>query len=149
PLVVSVASRLPAAFHAVVGAVKPLGSALKSVFDFVRAGKGWFQTLAVGILAVAAAVKLWSIATSVWSSITRIAAAVQLAWNTVMAANPIGLVILAIAALVAMVIYAWTHFKTFRDVVKAVWKAIEVAAMWTWNNILKPIFELWVIEIKV
>jgi TP901 family phage tail tape measure protein len=55
-----------------------------------------------------------------WSKIvaasTKIWVGVQWLLNAAMSANPIGLVIIAIAALVAGVIYAWYHFSGFRDV---------------------------------
>lgn len=47
--------------------------------------------------------------------------AAQWLFNAAMDANPIGVVILAIAALAAGVYYAYTHFQDFRNVVKAVW----------------------------
>ncbi len=77
--------------------------------------------------------KIASLATKAWS-------VVQAGFNLVMDANPIGLVILAIAALVAGVVYAYTHFKTFRDVVNDVFKAVAAAAMWLWHNIFEPVW---------
>lgn len=43
------------------------------------------------------------------------------------ATGPIGIVITAIAALAAIVIYAYKHNETFRKIVDAVWKAIKIA----------------------
>jgi hypothetical protein len=60
----------------------------------------------VGIAAVSLATKVWTAATA--------------ALDIVLNANPIGAVILAIAALVAGIVYAYNHFKTFRQVVQAV-----------------------------
>ena len=47
----------------------------------------------------------------------------------------------AIALIMGAVIYAYTHFGTFRNVVNAVWQGIVTAALWAWQNVLKPIFE--------
>ncbi|MDM2382246.1 phage tail protein [Mycobacteroides abscessus] len=59
---------------------------------------------------------------------TKAAAAAQRIWNLAMTANPIGLVVTAIAALAAGIIYAYNHSETFRKIVDAAWAAIKVAA---------------------
>ena len=72
------------------------------------------------------ATKLWTLA--------------MIAFNLVMAANPITLIVVGIVALVAAVIYAYKHWGWFREAVQAAWKGIQTAAMWAWNNVLKPAF---------
>jgi hypothetical protein len=71
------------------------------------------------------------------------AAAIALA-NLTFEANPIvlliTLIVAAIALLVVGVLYAWNHFAWFRNGVLAVWGAIQKAALWAWNNVLKPTF---------
>lgn len=47
--------------------------------------------------------------------------------NAAMDANPIGLVIVAIAALVAAIVIAWNHSETFRDIVLSVMAAVSGA----------------------
>lgn len=59
-----------------------------------------------------------------------IAAAAIWAVNIAMDANPISLIIIAIAALVGGVIYAYTHFKVFRDVVNGVWGFMKDVGAW-------------------
>ncbi len=49
----------------------------------------------------------------------------MLAFNVVMAANPIGLVISAIAALVAGVVYCYNEFDKFREIVDDTWNAVK------------------------
>lgn len=71
-----------------------------------------------GLLAYLKATKLVAAATRVW-------AAVQWAFNAAMSANPIGIAVVAIAALVAAVIYAWRNSEKFRAVVLKVWGAIK------------------------
>lgn len=47
------------------------------------------------------------------------------ALNVVMAMNPIGLVVIALAALVAGLVYAWNHSETFRNAVLGAWEAVK------------------------
>jgi hypothetical protein len=93
----------------------------------------------IGIIQVAGG------ATKVWSGI-------QAALNAVMSANPIAIVVLAIAGLVAAVVAAYTLFPPFKDAVDAVGKAlgeglgkavelIKGGLEWLWINILKPLGE--------
>jgi hypothetical protein len=62
--------------------------------------------------------------------------AVQWLLNVALSANPIGLVVLAIAALVAGIIYAYRNSETFRNIVQAVWAAIKTAIAATVNWIM-------------
>ena len=54
--------------------------------------------------------------------------AAQWAFNAAMDANPIGLVVIAIAALVAAIVVAWQNSEAFRNVVISCWEAIKTAA---------------------
>jgi phage-related protein len=61
-----------------------------------------------------------------------VARAATLAWtgvqwllNAALTANPIGIVIVAIAALIAVLILAWQHSDTFRRIVIASWTAVK------------------------
>lgn len=49
--------------------------------------------------------------------------------------TPVGWIILAIMAVIAVIILLWTKCEWFRDAVKAVWEAIKVAAMAVWDAI--------------
>lgn len=61
--------------------------------------------------------------------------------NAVLLANPIGIVIAVIAALVVGVIYCYTHFQTFRDIVNDVWNVIKTVISTVWNFTIKVIFD--------
>jgi gas vesicle protein len=76
--------------------------------------------LAGAILAINAAMKVYQ-ATLV---VVKVA---QAALNFVMAANPIGVVVLAIAALVAALVLAYNKSETFRNGVKAMFEFIKTA----------------------
>jgi hypothetical protein len=64
----------------------------------------------------------------------------QWAWNAAMMANPIGLVIGLIAALVAGIIWVATQTTFFQDVWTAVTTALGTAWQWLWDTVLNPIF---------
>lgn len=81
---------------------------------------------------------IWTKAVALWQGIVTAGEVIQIAvtqglaegWialSAAMTANPIGLVIALIAALVVGIIYAWNTSEKFRDVVKDVWNAILAA----------------------
>lgn len=81
-------------------------------------------------------------ATSLWTG-------AQWLLNAALTANPIGVVVMAIAALVAGVIYAWYHFESFRAGVMGVWEVLKATFAWV-ASAVRPIidglvlgFQLW------
>lgn len=64
---------------------------------------------------------------------TRTYAAAQWLLNAAMAANPVGLIILAIAALVAIVIVAYKRSETFRRIVGKAFEWVQNAAAKAWQ----------------
>src|SRR5690606_5271741 len=115
-------------------ALKAVGSFIKgtvvpafiSMGKFVAEHREIFKLAAVAILGAVAALKALSIIKGIISSF-------QL-FNAVLLANPIGLVVAALGALVAGLVYAWQNSETFRSVVTAVWNGIKavILAVWTW-----------------
>ncbi len=76
--------------------------------------------LMVALTVYAVTVKTVAMVTTIWSTAQRIL-------NGEMEMNPIGLVIIAIAALVAGIIIAYKHSKTFRDIIRDVGHAATTA----------------------
>jgi hypothetical protein len=101
--------------------------AIQKLAGFLERNKAVIVPLAVAIGTIVAAIKIWT--------------AVQAALNFVMEANPIGLVVIAIAALAAGLIYAYKHSESFRNVVNGAFSAISGAASFMWNGVLKPTFK--------
>lgn len=58
----------------------------------------------------------------------KVGTAIMTVFNAVMAANPIGLVVLAIGALIAAVGYLITHFEEFKEFFAETWEAIKAIA---------------------
>lgn len=73
------------------------------------------------------------------SAATKIWAGVQWALNAALNANPIGLIIAAVVALVAAVVLAYQNSETFRNIVQAAWEGIQTAVSAAWE-VLKAIF---------
>lgn len=84
-----------------------------------------------------------TIATQLWAGVTKIAAAAQAAFNAVMSANPIALVVLAIVALIGAMTYLFKTNETFRNTVIAAWEEIKAAAMEVWNAIAPIVMAAW------
>lgn len=96
--------------------------------------------LAAVLYTASLAMRAYATATKVWSAVTKIATAVQWAINAAMSANPIGIVVIAIIALVAALVIAYKKSETFRKIVDGAFKAVAKAGKWLWNNALKPAF---------
>lgn len=73
----------------------------------------------VGIIgAISAGIKIYN-------AVVTIARTVQLAWNLAMTANPIGIVIVAITALVAAFVLLWNKCEGFRNFFIKMWEGIK------------------------
>lgn len=83
----------------------------------------------VGVLmAYQGAVLLITVATKAW-------AAIQAILDGEFAVSPIGLIVLAVAALVAAIVYAYTNFDWFKNAVQTAWDVIQNAFTFAWNVI--------------
>jgi hypothetical protein len=84
-----------------------------------------FLVVAGAIGGIAAAVVIANAAITAWGVATTVFTGIQTAFNVVMAANPVVLFALAIAALVVGLVIAYKKFDAFRDIVDAVFDAIK------------------------
>jgi hypothetical protein len=84
-----------------------------------------FLVIAGVIGGIAGAIIAINTAMTIWSATTKAFTAVQAAFNAVMAMNPITLMVIAIAALVAGLILAYQKFEGFRNIVDSVFSFIK------------------------
>jgi phage-related protein len=91
---------------------------------------GQIGMMVTGLAALNAGLLLAKIRTVATTVATGAATAAQWLFNTAMSANPIALVIIAIAAIAAGLIYAYKHSEKFRAIVNAVGKAAARAFGW-------------------
>lgn len=101
---------------------------------------GWVRSTAATVANTAAMVASRA-ATLAANVATKAMAAGQWLLNAAMSANPIGLVVAAIAALVAGFVLAYKKSETFRNIVQGAWNGIKVAAEAVWNFLKTYVFE--------
>ena len=77
-----------------------------------------FNAYAIAMMGYAAVMGVITAATRIWT-------AVQWLLNVAMSANPIGLIIIGIAALVAAVVYCWNKFAGFRAFILTMWDTLK------------------------
>jgi hypothetical protein len=114
-------TKLPAAISTVTGAADKIApaftngyNAIQPVISFLANNKTVVAVFVGTIGTLVGIIKVWTLT--------------QAALNIVMTANPIGLVVVAIAALAAGLTYAYQRSATFRAVVQGVFAAVSAAA---------------------
>lgn len=117
-----------------------VGMAASGVAGLIKTFKMMNITSAVTsarIFAVSAASNAAKIATVTWTGVQKVL-------NIVLTANPIGLVVAAIGALVGAVIYAYNNCEDFRNICNQVWEVIKPLANAIMDGLSKA-FE-WLVE---
>ena len=122
-----------------IAIVPPIASALEGIFSVVASVIGFIVKwkTELGLLAAVVAVgtiafnlhtiALWGMvgAVKVVTAVTKAWEGVQWLLNVALNANPIGIVITVIAALVAAVVYCWNKFAGFRAFILTMWDTIK------------------------
>ena len=80
--------------------------------------------IGIAILAANAAIRIWTLG-------TQIATAAQFLWNAALTANPLGLIVVGIAAVIAIIAILYTKFEGVRKVVDNVFGFIKEAVIGT------------------
>ena len=136
-------AQVGAAVEPVLTSVKTMGAELLSnMVPAIQAILNNLPAIGVALAGTAAAVAAFKLsalaATAATQGMTlaqKAAAAAQAALNVVMSANPIGLVILAITALVAAFMLLWNNSESFREFWINLWEKIKTAALNAADNL--------------
>jgi len=106
--------------------------AIEAVLPFLQQMGQWAQdnstvfVIIAGVIgAIAAAVVIANAAITAWGVATKVFTGIQMVFNAVMAANPVVLLAVAIAALVVGLVIAYKKFDAFRAIVDTVFNAIK------------------------
>lgn len=104
--------------------ITPVFGVVKGLFGFIADHSTTFKALAVGIIAVVAAFKLYQLTMGAITLAIRLATLAQIAFDAVMALNPVTIIVIAIGVLIAAITYLWFHSSKFRDFWIGVWNDI-------------------------
>lgn len=121
--------------------IPPVISALTWLFDLINRNQAIVSAMAgafIGFkaaLAIEKGINAVSAALNAFKAAQKAATLAQAALNTVMAINPFTIIVLAISALVALLIYFWHTNEGFRNAVKAIWEGIKAAFVQAWGAI--------------
>jgi hypothetical protein len=99
----------------------------------------WVAVILGATTAIAAFVLImsWGKIMTAAANAIKVVRTAMLAMNAAMLANPIGLVVAAIAGLVAAFIYLWNNCESFRKFWQKTWNLIKDAAQKAWSAIKK------------
>lgn len=126
-------------FNALGTAIGWIYDKVKGVYNFVKNNSDWIVPLVLGIAAALTvmyvAINLVTWATKIASVATKAWAAVQAAFNAVMAMNPVAWVIIAIIALIAAIYIVIAVINAVADTSISATGVIVGCAYWIWEVI--------------
>lgn len=145
----NVLPKISAAFGAVLDAIGWVIDKGNEFIGWLNSGSVASETFKVVVVALTAAFTAFMAvlgAQAAWTGLIALVGKLKagfIALNATMAANPIGLVIAAIAALAAAFVYLWNNCEEFREFWINLWEKIKEAASKAWEAITKFFSEAW------
>jgi tape measure domain-containing protein len=125
--------------QAFISAINLVSDALRGLGNWISQNKDMVVAGLAGILSGILAYKAITVVPAIVATVKTALAELGAAFGAL--TSPIGLVAIAIAALVASFVYFYTTNESFRGTVDSILKAIADAAIFLWENALKPLGE--------
>jgi hypothetical protein len=104
---------------------------------------GWLIRNKDVLIPIAGIIGTMVAAYKTWAFVSGIVTAAQMALNLALTMNPIGVVVMAVAGLIAALVLLFKKNETFRNVVLGAWDAIKTAAVAVWDFIKGYLQAVW------
>jgi phage-related minor tail protein len=114
--------------YALLPALQSLTDVFQKIAPFIQEHADLLGKAVIVVGALTGAIMLAGAAVKAYETITKAMAIAQSALNLVMEMNPIGLVVIALAALTAALVLAYQHSETFRNIITGAFDAVKDAA---------------------
>lgn len=152
PVVAETVGDIARGLFDVAKALEPISGPLLKVLGALFEGVSWIATNFPGaiqlVYGIFIATRLWAGGILLWQGAMWLASAAMTAFNIISMAGPWGWIILAIVAVVAVVVLMYNKFDWFRAFIDGVWRGLVAgfqllgqAALWLWENGIRPAFE--------
>jgi phage-related protein len=124
-----------------VGSLRETSNVIRDRFNrevekatgFVKEYEDELVVAAGAVAGITTALVAYQTATAAARGVTVALTAAQVALNVAMSANPVGIVVVAIAALIGALVAAYFRFESFRNIVDQVFDVIQVVAGVVWE----------------
>jgi hypothetical protein len=114
--------------YALLPALTSLTAVFQKIAPFIQEHADLIGKAVLVVGALTGAIMLAGAAVKAYETITKAMTIAQTLLNAVMEMNPIGLVVIAIAALTAAFIIAYQHSEKFRDIITGAFNAVKTVA---------------------
>ncbi|MDE6860369.1 MAG: phage tail tape measure protein [Duncaniella sp.] len=114
-----------------------MGTSILSIVQLVSLTK----SVVAGLRAWDVATKAAAVTQGVVTATTKAWSVAQAALNVILSLNPIGLIVIAVGALVAALVTAYNNSEDFRKVCDRVWATVKKLASVVWDSLVKA-FEM-------
>jgi hypothetical protein len=114
--------------YALLPALTSLTGVFQKIAPFIQEHADLIGKAVLVVGALTGAIMLAGAAVKAYETITKAMAIAQTLLNAVMSMNPIGLVVIALAALTAALVLAYQHSEKFRDIVTGAFNAVKTVA---------------------
>lgn len=124
-LYLTLGTELKPVIAAVISGLNGFVDAIKSSIHWLKDNMDLVKAIGIGLGVAAAIWGVYTIAVNISTIATAAWTAAQWLLNIALTANPLGIIVVAIGAFVAAIVYAWEKVVGFRAVITGIWGVIR------------------------